>query len=63
MALCYAHEREALQRMVVDSKYGGFEKISGGARRSFLVILVLRWATAPKLDSDMMCGVGIKPSR
>jgi hypothetical protein len=76
----YAHEREALWRVVVDSKYGsawggwcsnevhgsygvGLWKNIRRGWRSFLVILDLRWVTAPKLDSGMTCGVGIKPSR
>jgi hypothetical protein len=39
-----------------------FGKMSGGAVKSFLVILDLRWVIALKLDSSMRSSVGIKPS-
>jgi hypothetical protein len=41
----------------------GYGRILGGTGKSYLVILDLRTMMTLKLDSDMMCGVGIKPSR
>jgi hypothetical protein len=41
----------------------GFRRISRGAEGSFLLILDLRSMIAPKLDFDIMCGVGSMPSR
>jgi hypothetical protein len=39
---------------------GDYEKISGGAGESFLVIRDLRWVMVTKLDLRMTCGAALK---
>lgn len=41
----------------------GFETISRGVGRSFLITLVLRLVMTSRLDFGMLCGVGIRSSR
>jgi hypothetical protein len=53
------HRVSGVQMRSMGSMRWGFEKISRGARRSFLAILVLRWVTAPKFNFSMTYGMGI----
>jgi hypothetical protein len=40
-----------------------FEKILGDAGGTFLDIIVLQWATVPRLDFGMTYGIRVRPLR